>query len=187
MAEATRKVDRIDVAPRFTQHDAIRLNNMFRGTGTQYLLRTVLGEHMLGDVALVSSFGAESAALLQLVASVDRDVPILFLDTGKHTDAKDEFFAEMRQQNIEHVGQIRIAILESNGTVSFFYYADEDVKPGLPILPKIYQRKRNMLAHQGQYACTTCGQVQDLPPGTHTCPRCQETEWVEAIQTLRIA
>lgn len=111
----------------------------------------------------------------------------VLIESSDQTYAKDEFFAEMRQQNIEHVGQIRIAILESNGTVSFFYYADEDVKPGLPILPKIYQRKRNLLAHQGQYACTTCGQVQDLPPGTHTCPRCQETEWVEAIQTLRIA
>ncbi|RYY24672.1 MAG: phosphoadenylyl-sulfate reductase [Sphingomonadales bacterium] len=84
MAETARKVDRIDVSPRFTAHDAIRLNNMFRGTGTHELLRTVLSEHMLGDVALVSSFGAESAALLHLVASVDPSVPVIFLDTGKH-------------------------------------------------------------------------------------------------------
>ena len=88
MADAARKVareiDRIDLTPRFTQHDAIRLNNMFRGTGTQDLLRAVLGEHMLGEVALVSSFGAESAALLHLVASIDPSVPVLFLDTGKH-------------------------------------------------------------------------------------------------------
>ena len=39
---------------------------------------------MVGDVALVSSFGAESAALLHLVASIDPTVPVLFLDTGKH-------------------------------------------------------------------------------------------------------
>jgi len=88
MAEAARKmareIDRIDVNPRFAQHDAIRLNNMFRGTGTQDMLRVVLGEHVLGEAALVSSFGAESAALLHLVASVDRSVPVLFLDTGKH-------------------------------------------------------------------------------------------------------
>jgi phosphoadenosine phosphosulfate reductase len=84
MADLARKIDRIDTAPRFTAHEAIRLNNMFRGVGTDELLRTVLGEHMLGDVALVSSFGAESAALLHLVASVDPSVPVLFLDTGKH-------------------------------------------------------------------------------------------------------
>ncbi|MBY0422240.1 MAG: phosphoadenylyl-sulfate reductase [Parvularculaceae bacterium] len=35
-------------------------------------------------LALVSSFGAESAALLHLVARVDPKVPVIFLDTGKH-------------------------------------------------------------------------------------------------------
>ena len=33
-------------------------------------------------LALVSSFGAESAVLLHLAASVDRALPVLFLDTG---------------------------------------------------------------------------------------------------------
>lgn len=35
-----------------------------------------------GRLAVVSSFGAETAALLKLVADVDRSLPILFLDTG---------------------------------------------------------------------------------------------------------
>ncbi|MEO8812799.1 MAG: phosphoadenylyl-sulfate reductase [Caulobacteraceae bacterium] len=36
-----------------------------------------------GDrLALVSSFGAESAVLLHLIAQVKRDIPVLFLDTG---------------------------------------------------------------------------------------------------------
>ena len=86
MAEPVRKVDRIDLTPRFTAADAVRLNNMFRGTETQEMLRIVLTEKMLGDVALVSSFGAESAVLLHLVAQVDPSVPVLFLDTGKHFD-----------------------------------------------------------------------------------------------------
>ncbi|MEX0591830.1 MAG: phosphoadenylyl-sulfate reductase [Xanthobacteraceae bacterium] len=33
-------------------------------------------------IAVASSFGIESAALLCLIADIDRDVPILFLDTG---------------------------------------------------------------------------------------------------------
>ncbi|MEZ5915874.1 MAG: phosphoadenosine phosphosulfate reductase family protein, partial [Parvularculaceae bacterium] len=41
-------------------------------------------EEFRGRIALVSSFGAESAALLHLIASVDRSTPILFIDTGKH-------------------------------------------------------------------------------------------------------
>jgi len=88
MAEAARRaereVDRIDLTPRFTAADAVRLNNMFRGVDTSEMLRTVLGEQMVGDVALVSSFGAESAALLHFVAAIDPNVPVLFLDTGKH-------------------------------------------------------------------------------------------------------
>ncbi|WP_066655591.1 MULTISPECIES: phosphoadenylyl-sulfate reductase [unclassified Sphingomonas] len=81
---AARKIDRIDLTPRFGERDAIRLNNLFRGVPTEEMLRTVLTEAMVGDVALVSSFGAESAALLHLVASIDPSVPVLFLDTGKH-------------------------------------------------------------------------------------------------------
>lgn len=84
MAEVLRKIDRLDVAPRFSAGDVIRLNNLFRGASTEELLHAVLREHLLGDVALVSSFGAESATLLHLVASVDPSVPVLFLDTGRH-------------------------------------------------------------------------------------------------------
>ena len=38
---------------------------------------------LFGDkLALVSSFGAESAVLLHMAAQVKRDIPVLFLDTG---------------------------------------------------------------------------------------------------------
>lgn len=36
-----------------------------------------------GRIALVSSFGAESAVLLHLVATIDRALPVIFLDTGR--------------------------------------------------------------------------------------------------------
>ncbi len=35
-------------------------------------------------IAAVSSFGADSAVLLDIVARVDRTLPVLFIDTGKH-------------------------------------------------------------------------------------------------------
>ncbi len=107
------------------------------------------------------------------------------LDAGEHTFAKDEFFAEMRQQNIEHLGQVQTAILETNGNLSFFYYADEDVKPGLPVLPKLYHKKSGLLSQAGQYACTTCGQIEQIGVSHLRCPRCQQTEWVEAVKTQR--
>lgn len=109
----------------------------------------------------------------------------VLVEASEHAYAKDEFFSEMRQQNIEHVGQVQTAILESNGMVSFFYYPDEDVKPGLPVLPKLYHKKSESVKQAGQYACTTCGQVEQLSAGGHSCPRCEQREWVKAIQTLR--
>jgi phosphoadenosine phosphosulfate reductase len=41
-------------------------------------------EEFRGRIALVSSFGAEAAALLHIVAKVDRATPVVFLDTAKH-------------------------------------------------------------------------------------------------------
>ncbi len=81
---AERRIDRIDTAPRFSDADAIRLNNLFRGSDTRDMLRTVIRDGLAGDLAVVSSFGAESAVLLHLVAEVDPALPVLFLDTGKH-------------------------------------------------------------------------------------------------------
>jgi phosphoadenosine phosphosulfate reductase len=48
------------------------------------LLRALLDEGPLaGKTALVSSFGADSAVLLDMVASIDRAIPVIFIDTGK--------------------------------------------------------------------------------------------------------
>jgi len=79
-----RAVDRIDTGPRFTEHDAVRLNNLFRGASTEEMLEAVIKDGLAGDVATVSSFGAESAVLLHLIGSIDPSVPVLFLETGKH-------------------------------------------------------------------------------------------------------
>lgn len=83
-ASPERQVDRIDTAARFSEADAVRLNRLFNGTDTAEMLGTVLRERLAGDLAVVSSFGAESAVLLHLVAEIDRSTPVLFLDTGKH-------------------------------------------------------------------------------------------------------
>ncbi len=97
---ASRTIDRINTAPRYTEADAIRLNNMFRGRDTVEMLTVLLRENMLGDAAIVSSFGAESAVLLHLIGSIDPGVPVIFLETGKH-------FAETlayRDALIERIG-----------------------------------------------------------------------------------
>ncbi len=81
---AARVIDRIDTGPRFGEADAVRLNRLYRGADTREMLAGVLKDRVAGDVAVVSSFGAESAVLLHLIASVDPATPVLFLETGKH-------------------------------------------------------------------------------------------------------
>lgn len=48
------------------------------------ILRRAILEEFQGRIALVSSFGAESASLLHLVATVAPHTPVIFLNTGKH-------------------------------------------------------------------------------------------------------
>jgi phosphoadenosine phosphosulfate reductase len=47
------------------------------------LLRSLIEREFPGRLAVVSSFGAESAVILAQVAEIDRDTPVVFLDTGK--------------------------------------------------------------------------------------------------------
>lgn len=83
MGEAARKIDRIDTAPAYTQGHADALNARFAGVGAAEMLAALFAEGTLGKVAVVSSFGTESAVLLHLVAEADRDIPVIFVDTMK--------------------------------------------------------------------------------------------------------
>lgn len=58
----------------------------YGGLPTAGLLEALIRTEFPGGIALVSAFGAESAVLLHLVATIDGSVPVIFLDTGKHFD-----------------------------------------------------------------------------------------------------
>lgn len=57
------------------------LNTRYRHFGTSYLLEAVLTRGIFDRIAMVSSFGADSAVLLHLIAQIDRNLPVLFIDT----------------------------------------------------------------------------------------------------------
>ncbi len=63
---------------------ALRLSAQFGSEDPRAILREAIFHQFPGRIALVSSFGAESVTLLHLVASVDPDIPVIFLETGKH-------------------------------------------------------------------------------------------------------
>ena len=47
------------------------------------LLEAMIKQAFPGDIAVVSSFGAESAVLLHMVSEIDPTTPVIFLNTGK--------------------------------------------------------------------------------------------------------
>lgn len=63
---------------------ARRLALKHSGDGALEVLRAAIRDEFPGRIALVSSFGAESAVLLHLVAQIDKSLPVVFLETGKH-------------------------------------------------------------------------------------------------------
>ncbi|MGA1800101.1 phosphoadenylyl-sulfate reductase [Sphingomonas sp. 4RDLI-65] len=83
MGEPARQLDMIDVTPAFTRTDAMAMQERFEGVSAQDMLRELLVGELRGRIAAVSSFGAESAVLLHMVAQVDVDVPVVFTNTQK--------------------------------------------------------------------------------------------------------
>ncbi|RYE08803.1 MAG: phosphoadenylyl-sulfate reductase [Hyphomicrobiales bacterium] len=60
------------------------LNGMFDEMDGVAVLRQATTDLLKDDVAIVSSFGADSSVLLHMVAQVDPTLPVYFLETGKH-------------------------------------------------------------------------------------------------------
>ena len=129
MAEAARRIDRIDLAPAFTQADADALNARFAGVPIPEMLRTVFAEGLLGRVAVVSSFGTESAVLLHLVAAADPTIPVIFVDTLKmfpETLAyRDTLVARLGIVN-SHVVEPDAAVLEAKDATGLRWSYDPD-------------------------------------------------------------
>ncbi|CTQ51145.1 phosphoadenylyl-sulfate reductase [Jannaschia donghaensis] len=61
---------------------AAQLNADLAHADAATILDTALRNASVGDLAMVSSFGAESVVLLHLLAQVAPDTPVLFLETG---------------------------------------------------------------------------------------------------------
>jgi phosphoadenosine phosphosulfate reductase len=59
------------------------LSRRYQGADATALLRGIIEDEFPGRTAVLSSFGAESALLLAVVAEIDPGIPVIFLDTGK--------------------------------------------------------------------------------------------------------
>ncbi|MEJ7587009.1 MAG: YetF domain-containing protein [Ferruginibacter sp.] len=100
---------------------------------------------------------------------------------------EDEFFAELRMQSVSQLGQIQEAIVESSGNMSIFYYPDEEVKYGLPIMPGALEPSFTIIPAHDHYSCAFCGYTEKLMPSAKIiCPGCKKYKWVKASNKKRI-
>jgi len=63
---------------------ASRLETRFSHVKATSLLRLAIEDLYPGRIALVSSFGADSAVLLHMISNIDKATPVVFVDTGQH-------------------------------------------------------------------------------------------------------
>lgn len=110
-----------------------------------------------------------------------------YMKFEKESLAHDEFFSELRVKSIEHLGQVKYAFIEPSGEISVFFYPDEEVRHGLPLIPSLFEEKSNIIPTAGIYSCTRCGNTKEQLPGTIHCEVCGKEEWVASINTLRIS
>lgn len=86
---------------------AAALADAFEGAAPQDILRAVLTREFVGEIALVSSFGAEAAVMLHMASAIDPAVPVIFIDTHKHfaqtLDYRDELVASLGLKDVRVV------------------------------------------------------------------------------------
>ena len=139
------------------------LNGMFDEMDSVGVLKQALTELLPGDAAVVSSFGADSAVLLHMVAQIDPDLPVYFLETGKHFPETLAYVETLKRQlKLTNVVSLRpdpadIARFDPDGTL---WETDPDscchirkTEPLEPALEKfggwITGRKRYQTAERG--------------------------------------
>lgn len=96
----------------------------------------------------------------------------------------DEFFAEMRMQGVEHLGQICTGLLETTGGLSVLLYPHEEVRYGLPLFPKQYYAVTEV-DPRCHYACMYCGHVSHPSTPDELCNRCRSKcrGWAKALNS----
>ncbi|TDE55155.1 DUF421 domain-containing protein [Flavobacterium sp. GT3P67] len=98
----------------------------------------------------------------------------------------DKFFAELRLNGIEHLGQVQRAYLETSGEISVYMFEDEEVQPGLPIFPELVDNPLENIEKKRRYACIHCGNVEIIDNQKSLCSICHNDKWIVPKSNLRV-
>jgi uncharacterized membrane protein YcaP (DUF421 family) len=102
-------------------------------------------------------------------------------ELGHSRLSREQLFANLRTQNIQHLGQVKRAYFEGCGMFSVF--REKTPKPGLSILPETDAAILQAEPHQdGAKACAWCGHVEaEGRSRQEACPNCGRSKWTYAV------
>jgi uncharacterized membrane protein YcaP (DUF421 family) len=106
--------------------------------------------------------------------------------------SRDELYMELRQGGVEQLGQVRRAYLEIDGHISIFMFGAEQIRPGLPLMPRNDPHHDGVIEDAGRlpderdYACSNCGAIEHFERSkpAPACSRCGQLEWIHAGMNL---
>jgi len=105
-------------------------------------------------------------------------------EMSKAKVSKEQLFANLRSQNVQHLGQVKRVYLEACGLFSVF--REQDPKPGLSVLPEKDEALHKAEPRDEQYcACLQCGQLElKAITKNKTCARCACERWTYAVKQV---
>jgi DNA-directed RNA polymerase subunit RPC12/RpoP len=73
-----------------------------------------------------------------------------------------------------------------DGQLSLYFYQDDEVRPGLSVLPEAHRMCYSAVPDDGLYACNRCGLTRMMKAGSALkCPECEREIWSRALSTQR--
>lgn len=102
---------------------------------------------------------------------------------GKGPITADELFQRLREEGIEHLGEVRRAYIEKDGKVTAFGYRD-GARRGLPIVPphriEVPETRSPTAPPEVPLACMRCGKIR--AEAETRCGNCGKSHWAESVR-----
>ena len=107
----------------------------------------------------------------------------------KENLSKEDLLRALRIKDVNHLGEVRKAFIETTGQVSVLFNSPKNIKPGLSVLPENQVKNSEIIKSStsvdepGDYCCRNCGTARSfsgtekLPP----CDHCSGEEWTKAV------
>lgn len=94
----------------------------------------------------------------------------------------EQLFTQLRGEEIIHLGQVKRVYLEGCGLFSIF--KEQNVKPGLPILPSADEKLfKNLRRSDEWFSCGKCGNTEKFQSDQEkqACTNCGDNSWMNAV------